>query len=127
MTKMKEREGGDFSMDIVNRIRTWLREWLGVVYLDRHLSGRIRDLERWRDSCIVAVPVDKHFKGKDIIILAGRFGLEDRVKIISIEFGSINDMVRLARSLEGNLAPKPRFFWDGPPGFTQAMQGALDE
>lgn len=51
-------------MKILSRIRARLRDWLGIVYIDKHLAGRIRDLEKWRDGCIVAVPVDKHFKAR---------------------------------------------------------------
>jgi len=110
----------------IDAIRTYLRDWLGIVYLDKYLSGRIRDLESWRDSCIVAVPVDKHFQGKDIIILAGRFGAEDRVQIISAEFGSLADFMDLAQRLQKAFQPKAGFFWDGPSrDFARFMRDEL--
>ena len=107
-------------------IRKNLRQWLGIIYLDNYLSGRIRDLEGWRDSCIVAMPVDHHFKGKDIIILAGRFGDEDKVKIIAVEFKRLADMIELARSLEQGFAPKRYYYWDGPPGYTKFMRREVE-
>jgi len=110
----------------IDAIRTRLRNWLGIVYLDQHLSGRIRELESWKDNCIVAVPVDKNFKGKDIIILAGRFGAVDRVQIIPVEFESLADFIDLARRLQNSFHPKARFFWDGPSrDFTRLMRDEL--
>lgn len=106
---------------IIGAFRARLRGWLGIVYLDKHLSRRLRELEAWRDSCIVAVPVDAHFKSKDIIILAGRFGAEDRVKILSVEFKDLREFVDLAKRLEQSIQ-RPRFYWDGPLGFSDIMR-----
>lgn len=125
MTESAERIGRMIEKAKV-RVRNKVREWLGIVQLDRFLSGRIRELEKWKAHCIVAVPVDKHFASKDIIILAGRFGLEDKVEILSVEFKSMAEFVDLARRLETSFRPQAKFFWDGFPGFTKFMKDAVE-
>lgn len=112
---------------LIDAIRSRLREWLGIVYLDKHLSGQIRDLETWRSSCIKVMATDHHDVSRDIIILAGRFGAQDKVHILSVEFRSVGDLARLAKALQADFAPKPRYYWDGGPDFGQMMRGVEDK